>query len=64
MECAFSVASRIGTDMFGEVMLTAEQYADGTPDWHNVDLDGAVRPRRRVRPTPARSSPALSFPRQ
>ena len=49
MGCASSVASRIGTGTFGEFTLTAEQYADGTPDWHNVDLDGAVRPRRRVR---------------
>jgi hypothetical protein len=49
MEYAFSVASQIGTGTFGEFTLTAEQYADGTPDWHNVGLNGVVKPRHRCR---------------
>jgi hypothetical protein len=42
MEYAFSLATKLGEDVFGERTLTAEQYADGTIDWYTFDLNGEV----------------------
>jgi len=39
MEYAFSLATRLADDRFGERTLTAEQYADGTLDWYSFDLN-------------------------
>jgi hypothetical protein len=42
MEYAFSLATKLADDVFGERTLTAEQYADGTIDWHTFDLNSEV----------------------
>jgi hypothetical protein len=41
-EYAFSLATRLGNDRFGERTLTAQKYDDGTLDWYSFDLNGAV----------------------
>ena len=42
MEYTFSLATRLGDDVFGERTLTAQQYADGTLDWYSFDLNGEI----------------------
>jgi hypothetical protein len=42
LEYAFSLSTKLADDVFGERTLTAEQYADGTIDWHTFDLNGEV----------------------
>ncbi len=42
LEYAFSVATRLGDDAFGERTLTAEKYDDGTLDWYSFDYNGNV----------------------
>jgi hypothetical protein len=42
LEYAFSVATRLADDAFGERTLSAAEYTDGTVDWHSFDLNGEV----------------------
>jgi hypothetical protein len=42
LEYSFSLATRLGEDVFGGRNLTAQQYDDGTLDWYAFDFNGEV----------------------
>jgi hypothetical protein len=41
-EYAFSLATRLGSDQFGERTLSAAEYYDGHLDWYSFDLNAEV----------------------